>query len=73
MLVGMNLPPLTTDGWGVSEWSETSTRIFRDLFQHSTPFVLERAPFNTEGVKIGDWVRYGLEQASADSNNASTT
>ena len=58
--VGINLSPLATDGWGVQEWTVTSTRVFRDLFKHATDWAIERAAFDG-GVQAETWKRYGLE------------
>jgi hypothetical protein len=56
----INLPPMTTDGHGVDEWQVTSTRVFRDLFKHATPWAVERAAHDA-GVQVETWKRYSLE------------
>ena len=52
--VGINLSPMATDSGGVDEWKVTSTRVFRDLFKHATPWVIERARFEN-GVQAETW------------------
>ena len=58
--VGVNLPPLTTDGWGIDEWKLTATQTFRDLFKHAQPWEVESAGFDG-GERVAERVQYGLE------------
>lgn len=61
--VGINLPPLATDGLGVEEWKVTSTRMFRDLFKHATVWQVERASF--ENGEQAETASAGIEPCAA--------
>ena len=59
---------MATDGWGVTEWKITSTRVFRDLFKHATYWQVERARHDA-GVQMETWKQYGLRPTNMSHAN----
>jgi len=68
--IGVNLPPITTDGWGVSEWRMVGTRVFLDLFKHATNWQQDNCCGDDAGIQtarvnatrhpVTDWQHYGI-------------